>query len=236
VSDLVLRELETTDECHAGAGLFNALWATEIVHGELMVAMARSGNYVAGAWDGDALVGAAMGWLGREGDTDHLHSHIAGVVPEAQGRGVGYRLKMHQRSWALERGLTEIHWTFDPLVRKNAGFNLNRLGAVGVAFVEDFYGALDDAMNAGEPTDRMVISWALTGATGATGAAPVPPPADDDVLCPLPDDIVGLRRADPDEARRHRAEQRKILTPAFADGYVAVAVTEAGELRLARPR
>ena len=230
---LSLRELETAADCHAAAGLFTALWGVEIVPGELLVALARSGNYVAGAWEDDELVAAAMGFFGQRSasgqeGTLHLHSHIAGVLPHAQGRGLGAAIKAHQRTWALDRGLHEIRWTFDPLVRRHAGFNLNRLGAVGVAFVEDYYGALDDAMNAGEPTDRMVVSWDLTGERPPLGGG------EDDVLCPLPEDILELRRRDPDEARRLRAEQREVLGAAFADGYLAVAVTPAGELRLSR--
>lgn len=227
--DVALRELRTPADCHAAADLFTALWGTEIVPGELMVAMAGSGNYVAGAWDGDRLVGAIMGWYGRRGGHEHLHSHIAGVRPDVQGAGIGYGLKQHQRSWAIERGIAEIRWTFDPLVRRNARFNLNRLGAVGVRFVEDYYGVLDDAVNANEPTDRMVVSWDLA----PKGAVPSTP--GDEVLVPLPDDIVTLRREAPAEAHRLRRELRAALTPAFEEGYRAVSVDDDGRLVL-RPR
>ena len=38
-------------------------------------------------------------------------------------------MKLHQRAWAAASGLTWITWTFDPLVRRNAWFNIEVLGA-----------------------------------------------------------------------------------------------------------
>ena len=43
----------------------------------------------------------------------------------------------------------------DPLVRRNAAFNLNALGTRAVAFHPDFYGPMGDAINAGDASDRL---------------------------------------------------------------------------------
>ena len=52
-------------------------------------------------------------------------------------------------------------WTFDPLVRRNAYFNLVKLGATAVAFHQDFYGSMQDEVNAGDLSDRILIEWDL---------------------------------------------------------------------------
>ena len=264
VSEVVVRALESAEECHAAAELYAEIWASPSgelpLAGEVLVALADSGNYVVGAFAGDEpggrgeLIGSAAGWFGSDvAGTRFLHSHIAGVRPGIQGRGVGQALKQHQRDWARGVGLAEIRWTFDPLVRRNAWLNLTRLGAVGVRYVEDFYGLLDDAINAGEPTDRMVVHWPVEEAPAdpseahARGAYPVldtdrdggpvlldADPPDTDLAVWLPDDIEALRRSDLDVARRWRAAQRAVLVPAFDRGYRAVAVSPDGWLRLAR--
>ncbi|NBP52503.1 MAG: GNAT family N-acetyltransferase, partial [Actinobacteria bacterium] len=75
-------------------------------------------------------------------------------------------LKVAQREWALARGITEIRWTFDPLIARNAFFNLTRLGAVGAVYHADLYGTMTDPVNAGDATDRVEARWDLTGPVG----------------------------------------------------------------------
>jgi hypothetical protein len=85
------------------------------------------------ATHGDHPVGFALGFLGWEGGV-HLHSHQVGVIHELRSAGVGYALKLAQRAQALRHGVTEMRWTYDPMLFANARFNLVRLGArpVGV--------------------------------------------------------------------------------------------------------
>ena len=54
-----------------------------------------------------------------------------------------------------------IAWTYDPLIRRNAYFNLAKLGARPVEYLPNFYGAMDDAINGGTETDRMLVRWEL---------------------------------------------------------------------------
>ena len=257
-----VREINSPEDCHATAALYATLWSTPVaaspMPGEVLVALARSGNYVVGAYDaGGALLGGAAAWFGDDADREgnaarFLHSHIAGVAPAAQGLGVGMALKQHQRRWAEDHGVAEIRWTFDPLVRRNAWFNLTRLGAVGVRYVTDYYGGLDDQINAGEPTDRLVVHWAVDQSAEratdtASGAYPVldvgrgdapviidPDPPPTDLAVWLPEDIVAMRRDQPDLAGEWRVAQRAVLVPAFAAGYRATAVTPEGWLLLTR--
>ncbi|MHB8395347.1 MAG: hypothetical protein ACYDC5_12830 [Candidatus Dormibacteria bacterium] len=107
-----------------------------------------------------ADVGFALGFLGWS-DELHLHSHQVGVASGFRGQGVGLALKLAQREACLEHDVTLMRWTFDPLLAANAHFNLARLGAVGTAFLSDFYGQMADAINAGDRSDRLEVSWRL---------------------------------------------------------------------------
>jgi predicted GNAT superfamily acetyltransferase len=159
-----VRELHGMADCVAVAGLFRQVWLrapdNPPISADVMRALAHSGNYLAGAFVGDELVGAAAGFLAAPVGKG-LHSHITGVAAAARGRSVGFALKLHQRAWALRRDLDSITWTFDPLVRRNAYFNLAKLAARSVAYLKDFYGRMDDGINGAGPSDRLVLSWPI---------------------------------------------------------------------------
>ena len=86
--------------------------------------------------------------------------------------------------------MSKIVWTFDPLVRRNALFNLARLGARTTRYEVDFYGPVRDAINGEDDTDRLVVEWATSGDEGAGALAAT----DDLVAVPTPADIVALAR------------------------------------------
>jgi predicted GNAT superfamily acetyltransferase len=152
-------ELHRVAEHHAAADLLAQVWNAAspdaVMNATLLTALAHAGGYVVGAYRGDELIGVAVGFLG----TGHLHSNVTGVI--GTGRGVGYVLKQHQRAWCLARGIDQVRWTFDPLVARNAYFNLHRLGARAVAYLPDFYGPMSDGINAGDASDRLMVHWDL---------------------------------------------------------------------------
>src|SRR5262245_36781689 len=127
-----IRELDSIEDLEAAVDLFDEIWhpqpGTQPISAELMKALRKAGNYAAGAYDtgGGQLVGACVGFFGPPARAS-LHSHIAGVSKAGLGRSVGFALKVHQRAWALAHGATEIAWTYDPLIRRNAYFNLVKL-------------------------------------------------------------------------------------------------------------
>jgi predicted GNAT superfamily acetyltransferase len=191
-----VRAVDGLDEVLAVEALFASIWRTAPgeapVNAGVLRALTHTGCYVASAYDGDRLVGASAGFLGGAPDDLHLHSHITGVLPDAQGRHIGLGLKLHQRQWCRDRGVDVVTWTFDPLVRRNGWFNLHRLGADIVEFHRDFYGSMTDGVNAGSPSDRCLVRWDL--ATAAPRPAVVP--GDDDVLvAAAPSSRAALRDA-----------------------------------------
>jgi len=186
-------------------------------------ALSHSGNYVVAAYSENRMVGGLIGWLGgRPPDDLHLHSHILGVLRDTEARGVGFGLKQHQRTWCMDRGVTSIEWTFDPLVRRNAYFNLVKLGADAVEYLVNFYGPMDDGINTGEESDRILVRWNLQSEKAAAAAAGRPlefRPDAGALLVPVPGDIVATRRDDPELARRWRHQLREALGGAMSRGY-----------------
>jgi predicted GNAT superfamily acetyltransferase len=198
------------------ARLFDEVWGRgarggSVLAPEALTALAEAGAQVSGARRAGVLVGATAAFLGRDpGGQPLLHSHVTAVAPAVVGRGVGRALKWHQRAWCLQRDVPVVRWTFDPLIRRNAVFNLVHLGARATGFVEDLYGPLDDARNAGTPTDRLTVSWELTAprvlaaASGRTAAPDVP-------ALRRAGAEVALEVADDGSPRRHPAEGRRRL-------------------------
>ncbi|MCZ2821125.1 GNAT family N-acetyltransferase [Modestobacter sp. VKM Ac-2977] len=151
-------------DLRAVQALFDSIWHpapdNPPVTVELMRALTKAGNPLFGAYADGQLVGACVAFFAAPSGSA-LHSHVTGVAPSAQRRSVGRALKLHQRAWALQHGLDRISWTFDPLVRRNAWFNLGRLAATPVEYLPDFYGPMADTINASDQSDRLLTCWSL---------------------------------------------------------------------------
>lgn len=224
-----IRELRELRELRDVAELFAVVWGRPgepPVSTDVLRAMAHSGSYIAGAYAGGRLIGGIAGWIGMHAGNDlhplHLHSHILGVLPADEAKGLGSALKFHQRLWCLERGIGVVEWTFDPLVRRNAYFNLNKLGAEASEYLVDFYGRMQDGINAGDESDRILIRWELESEKAEAAAAGRPfdsRPTPGTRLVQVPEDIVAIRRRDAAEARRWRHQVRESLGGAMSRGY-----------------
>ena len=236
-------------DLNRAAELLARVWSSptgqQPVSPALLRALDHSGNYVAAAFVDREMVGVSAAWLGRHGDELILHSHITGVAPDQQGKDIGYSLKQHQREWALARNVASVWWTFDPLIRRNAYFNLARLGATIVAFEEDLYGPMDDDMNTGEETDRAVVRWDLhAGARPPTDVADAPAilsRGDDGSPVSCHRDAPVLRAWIPEDYVRDRASLpgwrravRETLGAAIGRGYEAVGMSRDGWYTLTR--
>ncbi|WP_433264576.1 GNAT family N-acetyltransferase [Actinosynnema sp. CS-041913] len=232
-----IRELPDLDTIREVDDLFRVIWRPDPnnppVSNELMRVLAHAGNYVVGAYLGDRLVGATVGFLATPiGRT--LHSHVTGVSAEVRGRSVGFALKLHQRAWALERGLDTITWTFDPLVRRNAYFNLAKLAARAVQYLPDFYGEMGDDINGTGASDRLLVRWDLDAPEVAAACDRRPPGAGHGLLVPTPPDIEGLRKADPALADEWRMRLREVLGTHLAGGAEITGFTRDGDYVVTR--
>ncbi|WP_328794622.1 GNAT family N-acetyltransferase [Herbidospora solisilvae] len=216
-----IRELHDLPETHAMIDLLVEIWGRPLITVEFLRALTRAGNYAAGAYDGDRLVGVCIGFH-EEPAARTLHSHVAGVAPGLAGRGVGAALKLHQRAWALARGIPTIEWTFDPLVGRNAYFNIVKLGALPVEYLPNFYGPMHDAINGADDTDRLLVRWNLLSprVVAACSGGPFDRPAGgpSSRRVATPDDIEALRAADPAAAVAWRRRLRDELAPLMTSG------------------
>jgi predicted GNAT superfamily acetyltransferase len=246
-----VRELDSIEEFQAAVEVLRSIWGFRgdagPINAELIRAFTLAGGYASGAFNDGEMIGASVGFLGWRDGHPHLHSHISGVTPAHQSRHVGLALKRHQRDWCLGRDIHTIEWTFDPLIRRNAFFNLVKLGATVVDFKPDFYGDMPDEINAGDPTDRAVVEWDLHAPAGdrdRDGAVileadadggPVARDARAEVLRAwVPEDAVSLRRADASVGLAWRLALRDTFGNAIADGYRATSMTRDGWYTLER--
>lgn len=241
-------ELREMDELKALQELLLEVWTGSReapLSAELLRALVYARNYVAGARMGHRLVGgvAGIGGWDREGAVI-LHSHVLGVAAGARLQGIGHALKQHQRRWAAERGIGVIEWTFDPLVRRNAYFNLVKLGAEAAEYHVRFYGPMDDVFNHGDESDRVVVRWRVDATAESPprlpenvpmalhvgeGGRPVRGDAEGPVvLCQVPPDIVEVRRTAPELARSWRLALRATLGEAMRAGRRVAGITHDG--------
>jgi predicted GNAT superfamily acetyltransferase len=177
-----IAELAELAELEAIRKLFEEIWRPDPTNPpvtlELLRALTKAGSYASGAYDTvtGELIGACMGFFGPPADRA-LHSHIAGVSVAGRGRSVGFALKLHQRAWCLRQDVTEINWTYDPLIRRNAYFNLVKLGARPTEYLRNFYGEMHDGINAATDTDRVLVRWKLCSDLVVAACAGKPSPA-----------------------------------------------------------
>jgi predicted GNAT superfamily acetyltransferase len=175
-----MREASNPEDLDQLLGIFDTVWGMtaprSVLPPEELRVYRLTGQYLQLAEDAATgqVIAASLALFAAPAGTT-LHSHITGVLPEALGRSVGFAIKLHQRHWALTRGLNRITWTFDPLQARNAWFNLAKLGARPVGYLVDVYGAMSDAINAGDSSDRLHLDWPLadpevTAAVAAAGA------------------------------------------------------------------
>jgi predicted GNAT superfamily acetyltransferase len=241
-----LRLLTTLEDADRILRVMVATWGEhQLVPREMIRALADSGNIPYGAFRGNELVGYVLGWMALDGDGPHVHSHMLAVLPGSRSGGVGYALKLAQRAQALEAGYRVVRWTFDPLQARNGHFNLNKLGVQCDRFHRDFYGAMSDALNRGDRSDRLVVRWDLDRAIGsstsppgqhvdalrASGPLEVPTPergeepalaAGGSLRVGIPADYAGLKERDPALASEWRDAVGDVLDRCFELGMIVV--------------
>lgn len=158
------RTLETIHQLHEASELEEQIWqlpALATCGAHILRAITFNGGVAIGAFDGEHMVGITIGFPARKNGRVILWSQLAGVLPQYQKRGIGLGLKREQRVWALANDYDEIRWTFDPLLRGNANFNMKLLGTTVSTYHVDYYGIMPDEVNPPVPSDRLEATWKL---------------------------------------------------------------------------
>ena len=244
---LTLRPVHAMDDLREVTALFSAVWGRgpegAPMPSEVLRAVEHAGGLVNAAYAGPdgPLVGAAVLTPTADGAG---YSMIAAALPGQTDRGIGQALKEHQRRWALDHGMTSIRWTFDPLVSRNARFNLDKLGATAGDYDRSFYGSMLDEINGDDESDRLTARWDL--ANPMPSDTPPPDPARSTVLALGPDrdpayltagpqrwvrvpmDIVAVRRATPEQATAWRYAVREFLEDALGSRLIATGMSRTG--------
>ncbi|HTI64962.1 MAG TPA: GNAT family N-acetyltransferase [Gemmatimonadaceae bacterium] len=242
-----VRPLRSMAECQAAAELQREVWGsdyTDVVPATFLHVVDYVGGLAAGAFDtAGQLLGFVFGVSGvRDGELVHW-SHMLGVRSEARNLGLGRRLKEYQRDAMRALGIRRILWTFDPLMAKNAYFNVSRLGASVIAYVPDMYGTTSSPLHLGMPTDRLIACLDTTSPPSAAVPMPLelPPmltafprmhdvtvvrhaPPPERALIEIPADIVDLLAKSPTGARTWRLAVRDYFQWALSNQYAVVGV------------
>jgi predicted GNAT superfamily acetyltransferase len=248
VDAIDIRPLRTNDECYAATALQREVWGQDyidVVPATLLHVVDYVGGLAAGAFDGSGdLRGFVFGINGvRDGEIVHW-SHMLGVRESARNLGLGRRLKEFQCDTLRAIGVKRIFWTFDPLMAKNAYFNLDRLGADVVEYVPDMYGTTTSPLHLGMATDRLIVSLQTArDRSGAPRRTPGPetpvltafpqpgdaaPAAGDRLprmaLIEIPTNVLAVLAESPATARTWRQSVRDHLQWALSRGYTVTGV------------
>lgn len=226
-SGLIVRELtnygELKQSCQLYRGVFGYTGEDESLNPRLLTSLLAHSGSVVGAVDPSGTVLAfAYGWTAvdtSEEDPHAYHYSQAAVVSSTlQGQGVGRSLKRVQAAIAARSatGQNPVHrmrWTYDPLLARNAHFNLDVLGAAGRWYTPDAQGL--------PGTDRITVDWNFTLETEPTEVPPPPDVAVGELDSDGATAHLGLPAAkpvDPDLTASLRQEIRGL----FAEGFSAV--------------
>ena len=245
---VTLRQLTAIAEFDDAVVLQDEIWGagfSDRVPASILRVGQKIGGVSAGAFDEDGhMLGFVFGLTGvRDGQLVHWSDMLA-VREEARGRQLGERLKQYQRELVRALGVRTMLWTFDPLVARNAHFNLNRLRARIAEYAPNFYGTNTGSILHGAlPTDRFVAEWDVSPAVDERGGDATTPhelPADAPrvvvpdgatvrlveplssalrVLVSVPNDIESTLGSNPDVALAWRLATRHALMHYLARGY-----------------
>ncbi len=223
----------------------------DVVPSRIAIAIHEAGGCVFLAYIDKKPIGFVLGFLAGGKNDLYLHSHQVGVKRAFWGRGVGYKLKLKQREWALEKGIDLVRWTFDPLLARNAYFNFYKLGVINNTYKINLYGEMKDEINRGMESDRFYVEWWLKSKRVNERIEGVRPPKDMELgnftkviyisekngiptpskldlnknekvlVVPIPSDIEAIKRIDLEVAKDWRLATRKVFMHYFSKGYIA---------------
>jgi predicted GNAT superfamily acetyltransferase len=244
--EITIRELVSLTDYEACVALQRDTWGQEFaesVPAAILSVSQKIGGVTAGAFD-DAgrLVGFVFGMTGlQHGELVHWSDMLA-VRAETRGIGLGEKLKEYQRAHVLALGVKVMRWTADPLVARNAHFNINHLGAFPTEYIENMYGENTGSVLHGVmPTDRVIYRWQLDAPTATirTGrpsrgdeslpnaivcepdGTPLAVPTLDaaQVRIHVPHDLTVVQADNGDRALAWRVAVRAAFTSRFAERY-----------------
>jgi predicted GNAT superfamily acetyltransferase len=232
MDQIVIRECTSIDELDSCTRLQREVFGLpdlEISPRRHLIVSRQAGGWTLGAFvaqgDAERLVGFVHHLAAVRGNEIFGYSHMMAVAHEYQNQGVGAQLKWSQRKRAIDEGRSFIKWTWDPMLARNAHFNLNRLGVTVSSYAENFYGT-DYPGNQTElpgiDSDRLFANWQLQStrviqlANGSGNHVSANP----DAAIQIPAEWSKLMKQNPAEAKHEQLRVRQEFQNAFAAGLV----------------
>lgn len=168
-AEITIRECTTLEElllCQELQKQVFGLPDLEVSPVRHLVVTRSAGGFILGAFAEERLVGFVLSVPGFTGEKRFFYSHMTAVDASFQNSGIGAKLKWAQRDFSLAQGIDLIKWTFQPVLARNAYFNLNRLGATISKYIPNFYGTdyyTSHLKNGklGLDSDRLYADWNL---------------------------------------------------------------------------
>lgn len=169
-SEINIREIETVEELEECIDLQRKVFGSpdlEISPVRHLIVARYAGGFTLGAYLQERLIGFVLSLpMFRENMERAFYSHMTAVDAEFQSLGIGARLKWAQRERALKVGVKYIKWTYQPVLARNAFFNLERLGATISEYKPNFYGTGAEANEVKKEveevdSDRLFADWFL---------------------------------------------------------------------------
>ena len=236
MEEIIVRECTTIEEFDGCVYLQREAFGLpdlEISPRRHLIVSRQAGGWTLAAFAADRMVGFVHHLVAvRANDEIFGYSHVMAVAKDYQNKGVGARLKWAQRARALAEGRKLIKWTWDPMLARNAHFNLNRLGAIVDTYSDNFYGVdYGTEQVLGLPSDRMSATWNLdsarvrTLASGASGAIEAEP----DASIAIPSEWTVLVKQDPQHARDEQARVRAEFKKALGAGLICAGFERGAE-------
>ena len=222
-----IRQLRAHSEFAEVVRLQQQIWGfreVDLLPLRLFVVASKIGGQVLGAFDGSRLVAFCLCIPGmKPGGKPYLHSHMLGVLAEYRNTGLGRKMKLKQREFAVAEGIDLIEWTFDPLEIKNAFFNIERLGAIARRYVHNQYGMTTSHLHGGLPTDRLIGEWWIRSprVEAICGNGSYQPPLPQASIA-VPAAIAELRQKDQPRAREIQSGVARQFEECFTAGLAVV--------------
>jgi predicted GNAT superfamily acetyltransferase len=228
-SGIEIRQLLELEEFAGVVRLQREIWGfqdVDLLPLRLFVVAGKIGGQVLGAFHAGKMIAFCLCLPGlKPGGKHYFHSHMLGVLPPYRNTGLGRRMKLAQREYALACGIDLIEWTFDPLELKNAFFNIERLGAIARRYVHNQYGRTSSHLHGGLPTDRLIAEWWIGSphVEAVANQRPVERPAIE-ARIEIPANISTLVKEDAESARQIQTSVGEQFDAYFRRGLSVVGI------------
>ena len=160
---ITLRVLTAIGDLKLIGDIEHSIWNTHRLPIHQTLTAVKNGGIIIGAFDGHNIIGFSYGFAGFKDGQTYLCSHMLGIEEKYRSKKIGEQLKRKQQEVAVQKGYTEIRWTYDPLETRNAYLNLTKLKGICSVYMENAYGEMKDGLNKGLPSDRFEVHWHIAG-------------------------------------------------------------------------